>query len=669
MAKWIWYPGSLELYHGMLLHNRRTHAKTYKDCDGSETKSVFYYPSWRVDGPKRNAKLFKEADISEPETIEFYANTTDACISVDGRSYPVGSKITLEAGHHNVCVMGFKSSSFPAFYCKGKVFESDRSWLVANDDDKAHRHVGDSDLYTSLDDDCEIFKFSYKRIDPQEIRELDGGILYDFGKEVFGKITICDIPSEYGELLLSLGESFEEATDFTNANCVINAVPKNGSFTSLASALRYIYIPNCRSKPKLFLDFEYLPLERKGSFRCNDELINKLWDTCEYTLLLNSREGFFDGIKRDRWVWSGDAYQSFLVNYYLYANKDIVRRTLRMLRGGDPISKHMNTICDYTFYWFIGIWEYYFHTGDIDFIKDIYPDMLDVWAFLEKRLSDDGMYVRLPDDWVFIDWSTFDSNGPMCAEQMLLCKAYESMGKCANINGDSKMSERCEKQVAYMKDKINELYWDSEKGAFIDDYVSGKRNVTRHANIFALLFDYTSPSRKESIIKNVIYNDNITKITTPYFEFFELDAMCQIGDFKYMTDMLYSYWGGMLRLGATTIWEEFDPTKSGIEHYEMYGGKYEKSLCHAWGASPIYLLGKYALGVRPTDVGYKSFEVVPNLMCFKGFEGKVPTPTSDIYVKMTETEISVLAGVDGGVLVLGDKRYTIVKDKMLTVKI
>ena len=145
--------------------------------------------------------------------------------------------------------------------------------------------------------------------------------------------------------------------------------------------------------------------------------------------------------------------------------------------------------------------------------------------------------------------------------------------------------------------------------------------------------------------------------------------MCQIGDFKYMTDMLYSYWGGMLRLGATTIWEEFDPAKSGIEHYEMYGGKYEKSLCHAWGASPIYLLGKYALGVRPTDVGYKSFEVVPNLMCFKGFEGKVPTPTSDIYVKMTETEISVLTGADGGVLVLGDKRYTIVKDKMLTVKI
>jgi hypothetical protein len=30
----------------------------------------------------------------------------------------------------------------------------------------------------------------------------------------------------------------------------------------------------------------------------------------------------------------------------------------------------------------------------------------------------------------------------------------------------------------------------------------------------------------------------------------------------------------------------------------MYGRPFGKSLCHAWGASPIYLLGKYYLGVN-----------------------------------------------------------------------
>ena len=61
------------------------------------------------------------------------------------------------------------------------------------------------------------------------------------------------------------------------------------------------------------------------------------------------------------------------------------------------------------------------------------------------------------------------------------------------------------------KNKINELYWDGEKGAFVDDYTSGRRNVTRHANIFALLFNLTTEERKESIIKNVIYNKEIAR--------------------------------------------------------------------------------------------------------------------------------------------------------------
>ena len=124
----------------------------------------------------------------------------------------------------------------------------------------------------------------------------------------------------------------------------------------------------------------------------------------------------------------------------------------------------------------------------------------------------------------------------------------------------------------------------------------------------------------------------------------------------------------MLRLGATTIWEEFDPKKSGIEHYEMYGGKYEKSLCHAWGASPIYLLGKYALGVRPTSPAYATYEVKPNLMCFGEFEGKVPAGNGIVSVKMTKETVTVLSDIAGGTLVLGDKTYTIEKDTELTVQ-
>ena len=161
-AKWIWYPGSFELYHGMLLTNRRTNAKTYED--GSR-KSIYYYPMWRVDGPKRNAILFKEADIDREEVIEFYSNCKDACISVDGLCYPPNSKVLLKAGHHKVYVSGFKAESFPAFYIKGNVFASDRSYVVGSDDEYAGRHAGYSDLYADVNDKVEHFKFVYKSCD------------------------------------------------------------------------------------------------------------------------------------------------------------------------------------------------------------------------------------------------------------------------------------------------------------------------------------------------------------------------------------------------------------------------------------------------------------------------------------------------------------------------
>lgn len=87
---------------------------------------------------------------------------------------------------------------------------------------------------------------------------------------------------------------------------------------------------------------------------------------------------------------------------------------------------------------------------------------------------------------------------------------------------------------------------------------------------------------------------------------------------------LREYYGGMLEEGATSFYEEYDPEKKGAEHYAMYGNPYEKSLCHAWSASPIYILGRYRMGVRNVDIAYKRFEVEPKPGDLKHFSGRVP---------------------------------------------
>ena len=102
-----------------------------------------------------------------------------------------------------------------------------------------------------------------------------------------------------------------------------------------------------------------------------------------------------------------------------------------------------------------------------------------------------------------------------------------------------------------------------------------------------------------------------------------------------------------------------DSTESGVQHYAMYGSRYGKSLCHAWGGGPIYLLGRYYLGVSPTSPAYETFEVSPQLGGLERIEGVVPTPSGKVSVKADARHIQVTATCPGGTLVAGGRRVAL----------
>jgi hypothetical protein len=177
-------------------------------------------------------------------------------------------------------------------------------------------------------------------------------------------------------------------------------------------------------------------------------------------------------------------------------------------------------------------------------------------------------------------------------------------------------------------------------------------DVTRYSNMISILFDLVDDNRKSLIKKNVLLNDSVLAITTPYMKFYELAALCEIGEHKMVLDFVKEYWGGMLKLGATTIWETYDPTLPDTAHYAMYNRPFGKSLCHAWGGNPVYLFGRYYLGVRPTAPAYKEYVIEPQLGGLKWMEGTVPTPEGDIHVSVTTKSITVRTATStGGVLI------------------
>ncbi len=651
-AKWIWYNGDFEIYHSLKLHTRR------------EEYGCGLPPIWTLSAPYPNASFGKVYHADESDTVRVVTPYA-AYVTIDNNRYAVNTDIEVPAGDHAVRVVILTAEAFPTFYINSRYLVTDETW-VADHMAGPPVPVGCEPAYTEPTDDPRIFKFAYQYCAPVKIIKTAEGVLYDFGREMYSILHIEGADAEC-PIRIGYGESAEEAMEYPEA-LVRETVSGAASYTLVPRAFRYVCLLTESKKPlTVWADYEYLPIEDRAAFSCNRKNIQKIWDICAYTLHLNSREFYLDGIKRDRWVWSGDAYQSYMANRYLYFDPAITKRTIVALLGKPPYVQHINTINDYSMYLIIGAYEYYFSTGDKQFIEIYYDRLKALYDFIEARLDKTtGYMIGLPGDWVFIDWSDIDKDGALCAEQILLWQCRRAMASLSELvgldgNGYREAADRLRRNI--MRD-----FWREERGGFVDSYTSGRENITRHANIFAIMYDFVSQKRARRIVRCVLENDAITQITTPYFEFFELNALCKMGKLSAAQKKIESYWGGMVALGATSIWEEFIPEHKGIEHYGMYGMKYGCSLCHAWGGGPIYLLGRYCLGVYPTSVGYETFAVEPNRGMYKHIDGKVPLPEGgEVSVYMDAHRCTVKTDRAGGVLIVKGEKYAIPVGEEFTV--
>ncbi len=632
-AKWIWYQGDFEIYHHMLLSCRRQE----KGCD---------YPcQWHISRPEVSASFRREFTADRDGEIRVVTRSK-GMVRFGGRLLPVNKTIPVPAGEHKISVELYDIEKFPACFIDSPVLVTDERW-TAECFDRRPLPVGCSPMFTSERDDPSVFPFDYEDRAPERIEDAEGGVLYDFGKETFGPVTV-GVP-ENAPVTLVYGESREEALDPENA-LIRETLTSSDDPVRPARAFRYIFVKaeNARRIP-LRAAYEFLPLEDKASFRCDSALVNRIWDVCAYTFHLNSREFFLDGIKRDRWVWSGDAYQSFMIARYLYNDPSVTERTVRALLGKPPYRTHVNTINDYSAYLIIAVWEHYFAGGDEAFLRSVWPRVKELYDFIVSRLDENGFVVPRHGDWIFIDWGVLDKDGPHCAEQILLWQVYRSMARLAAALGEEDVYTV---RAQALFGKINSRFWDKEKGAYLDSFTSGKRFVSRQTNVFAVLFDFAEGKIRDSVIENAILNPDLPQITTPYFKLYELMALCRIGRLETAQEYIESYWGGMLAEGATSVWEAYDPTQRGAEHYAMYGSDFGKSLCHAWGSGPILLLSRYCAGVFPTSIGGKTFRVQPDPGKYRAFEAQVPVGNGSVRITYSAPELTVCADVPGGTLVV-----------------
>jgi hypothetical protein len=140
------------------------------------------------------------------------------------------------------------------------------------------------------------------------------------------------------------------------------------------------------------------------------------------------------------------------------------------------------------------------------------------------------------------------------------------------------------------------------------------------------------------------------KDLSTFYGYYVIEALGKAGETTAALDMIRQYWGGMLDLGATTFWEDFDlawtenagridepvpPGKADIHGdfgAHCYVG-FRHSFCHGWAGGPTAFLSHRVLGIRPAAPGFAKVRVQPDLGDLEWAEGSYPTPNGVIKVR------------------------------------
>ena len=466
-----------------------------------------------------------------------------------------------------------------------------------------------------------------------------GYVLLDFGKELHGgiKVFVQSVSDINTKLKITFGESAMEAlTELGEKN--------SGNF----HAIHVFEIPAVRLSMQRVGDigFRFVKIQAidgdvslyntiavpdirdigyQGSFECNDELLNEIWKTGAYTVQLNVHDYIWDGAKRDRLVWVGDMHPEVATVSAVFGKDESVTRSLDFIKESTPADEWMNRIVTYSMWWVIIQHDWYMHWGDYDYLSE-QRQYLKELALKTINLVKGGLNISEEGMEGFVDWSSRNTQSEIEGRKTVICIALDYMSKLLDILDEKECSQECSKYAESLRtERIEEA--------------SNKR-------ISAL----TVLSGRDSEIAKTILAGNSAEEMSCFLGYYVLKAKAKLGDYTDALDIIREYWGGMLKMGATTFWEDFDIkwmensarideiTPEGMNDVHGDFGRhcyrqFRHSLCHGWASGPTPFLSEEIAGIEILEPGCRKIKISPNLGDLEWIKVTYPTPHGSILIE------------------------------------
>ena len=391
----------------------------------------------------------------------------------------------------------------------------------------------------------------------------DALCILDFGQEICGHVSFA-VEAGEGQLLdMQCFEVIDKGGVFIMSNYNgFRYITREGyqEYTTLSRyGFRYIMIMVRNKGTVRFHDIHIeetlYPVERKGSFRCNDNNLNLIYDMCLNTSSLCLLDTYVDCPGHEQNFWVGDADitgRNNMIHFGEYefdqhclefAGRSVSEEYRKQLfaedsdfQAGKYITfSHYNLnpkktylIPIWTFLWVQQIWDHHMYSGRMDHLEENYRYLqINLRNIKNTMLNSRGLF-DLPGAQNLIEWANNDLSpyGEVTASNIMLVNSWRIAAKIADILGDAENSKMYRQEAETLFDRINELCWNEKMQGYVDtvrdayayerycdfcrengyglmnyeDYLSCTR-VSEQTNTLALLYDCVPESRKENVIK------------------------------------------------------------------------------------------------------------------------------------------------------------------------
>ncbi len=486
-------------------------------------------------------------------------------------------------------------------------------------------------------------------------------IILDFGRELHGGLKLvfssCS-PLVTPQIRLRFGESVSETcselntnksvaetgsyvtTDLTNFTATNDhavrdmqlTVPFYGQIEIGSTGFRFVRIdlltPDMTANLKeATAIFRYKDIPYLGSFKCDNQRLNDIWQTGAYTVHLNMQEYIWDSIKRDRLIWLGDLHPEISTISTVFGEDDSFYASMDLACEQWPLPQWLNGMSAYSMWYLIIHRDWYQHFGNLDFIKKHRNYILGLVDLIDTKVAADGTETLASSR--FLDWpSSPNVDGVESGYRALLCWAMQDARELCLLLGDDARAEKC----TQIENRLKKL-------------IKNPNNLKQAAALMAI----SGLMTPEKACKDYISVGGPKGFST-FYGYYMLEALAMAGRHAEAMDIISQYWGGMLDMGATSFWEDFDlewtRNAGRIDQFVPKGKKdihgdfgaycypgFRHSFCHGWASGPTAWLSNHVLGVEILEPGCKKVRVTPHLGDLKWAEGTYPTPYGEIRIR------------------------------------